>query len=137
MPSTADGLPDPVDTVLDRRLRPARQQRGRGPVAVQRRARRVHDHAARVTLTSTTAASSAAQIAPCAASTRPPITPANPCTAPSFAFARDIPPSRLHSAMSVRAADVGAVRVGRPQAGRGPAQALRGQRVGQRSGLRD
>jgi hypothetical protein len=56
------------------------------------------------TFASTTAASSAAQTAPCGAAVRPPLTPAKPCTAPSLALARAIPPSSPHSAMSVRAA---------------------------------
>src|SRR6185437_2782956 len=64
------------------------------PGAAERRVR---------TLASMTGASSAAQAMPCGTSAVPPMTPASPCTAPSFALASAMPPSRAHMAMSVRA----------------------------------
>jgi hypothetical protein len=55
------------------------------------------------TFVSITGASSAAQATPCGTAAVPPMTPARPCTAPSFALASASPPSRLHVAMSARA----------------------------------
>mmetsp|Transcript_11035 Transcript_11035/g.16251 ORF Transcript_11035/g.16251 Transcript_11035/m.16251 type:complete len:269 (-) Transcript_11035:105-911(-) len=56
-----------------------------------------------LTLARKTWGNRAAHTAPWGASNFPPMTPANPCTAPSLAFARDMPPSREAIAKSSRA----------------------------------
>ena len=95
-------LADPGQAVLDGRGGLPGQQPGRLGVPVQDADGGGRGPRAR-TLASMTGARSAAQAIPCGTSAVPPMTPARPWTAPSFALASAIPPSRLHRAMSVRA----------------------------------
>src|SRR6478672_7193187 len=89
-PSSTDAPGFPVSSCAASAYRSSTEE----PGATERRAR---------TLASMTGASSAAQAMPCGTSAVPPMTPASPCTAPSFALASAMPPSRAHMAMSSRA----------------------------------
>ena len=125
-----DRLADPGDAVLDCGARVAGQQlRGLRIPGKDRAARLPGPQGAHVRLDRCErrgAGGAVRHVGGCADDT------GEPWTAPSFALARAIPPSRLHTAMSPRASSVDAVGVGQPQPGRGAAQPAAREAVGER-----